>query len=189
MDRVERFLTRAVELASAVDDDVHVLLFSDHGMTNVERTYDIFAALAPFELGPDYLVFVDSTFARFWFHRDGVRERVHEALAAAPATWLSDEEQAHYGIGFPDDRYGQEVLVADEHVVFHPSYISPTGFRTKHYPDKATHGYRPEVPTASGICFYRGSRGGEVRTSPVHATEVFGLLDEITRRVREDSPA
>jgi predicted AlkP superfamily pyrophosphatase or phosphodiesterase len=189
IDRVERFLRRAAKLAEAQGgQEVHVLLFSDHGMTNVERTYDIFRALAPFRLGHDYLVFVDSTFARFWYADAAVREGVHAAVANAPAAFLDEAERRRYGIDFADDRYGQEVLVADEGVVFHPSYISPSGLRTRHYPDRATHGYRPEAPTASGICFRRGAGADPARTGPVHATEVFSIVSEITGRHRHDSP-
>jgi hypothetical protein len=189
MDRVERFLRRAAELAQGRGgEEVHVLLFSDHGMTNVERTYDIFRALAPYRLGRDYLVFVDSTFARFWYADEAVREGIHAAVAGAPAAFLDQAERRRYGIDFPDDRYGQEILVADEGVVFHPSYISPSGLRTRYYPDRATHGYRPEAPTASGICFRKGPGADPSRTGPVHATGVFEIVAEITGRHRRASP-
>jgi hypothetical protein len=184
LDRVERFVRRATELATAGGEEVHVLLFSDHGMTNVDRTYDIFQALAPFRLGHDYLVFVDSTFARFWYTDSSVRQGIHAAVAGAPAGFLDDAERRRYGIDFPDDRYGQEILVADEGVVFHPSYISPSGLRTRHYPDRATHGYRPEAPTASGICFRRGPGADPARTGPVPATGVFEIVAQITGRHR-----
>jgi len=66
-------------------------LFSDHGMTNVEETFDIFAALGDLRVGDDYLVFVDSTFARFWYPNDEVRALVHERLAGAPANFLTPD--------------------------------------------------------------------------------------------------
>ena len=182
LDRVERFLRAAAGLAAAGGGETHVLLFSDHGMTDVERTYDIFGALARLRLGRDYLVFVDSTFARFWYADDQVRDRIRAACAAAPAGFLDGGERRRYGIDFPDDRYGQDILVADEGVVFHPSYISPSGLRTRHYPDRATHGYRPESPTASGICFRRGPGADPARTGPVPATGVFGIVQEIVGR-------
>jgi hypothetical protein len=182
LDRVERFLRAAAGLAAAGGGETHVLLFSDHGMTDVERTYDIFGALARLRLGRDYLVFVDSTFARFWYADDQVRDRIRAACAAAPAGFLDGGERRRYGIDFPDDRYGQDILVADEGVVFHPSYISPSGLRTRHYPDRATHGYRPESPTASGICFRRGPGADPARTDPVPATGVFGIVQEIVGR-------
>lgn len=183
LDRVERFLRAAAGLAAAGGGgETHVLLFSDHGMTDVERTYDIFRALAPFRLGRDYLVFVDSTFARFWYADEAARDGIRAACAAAPAGFLDGAERQRYGIDFPDDRYGQDILVADEGVVFHPSYISPSGLRTRHYPDRATHGYRPESPTASGICFRRGPGADPARTGPVPATGVYGIVQEIVAR-------
>jgi len=182
LDRVERFLRAAATLAAAGGQETHVLLFSDHGMTDVRQTYDLFRALAPFRLGRDYLVFVDSTFARFWYTDEAVRAAVRAAVAGAPASFLDDAERRRYGIDFPDDRYGQEVLVADEGVVFHPSYISPSGLRTRHYPDRATHGYRPESPSAAGICFRKGPGADPTRSTPVPATSVFEIVREIVSR-------
>jgi len=63
--------------------------------------------------------------------------------------------------------------------VFHPSYISPSFFRTKYYPDKATHGYRPEAPSAYGIFCYRGERLRETLPDTVPAAQVFGLATSL----------
>jgi hypothetical protein len=184
LERIARFIERATGLMDE-HGGAEVMLFSDHGMTNVERTFDIFAALGDLEVGRDYLVWVDSTFARFWYPTEEVRGVVHERLASAPAAFLSSEEMRGYGIDFDDDRYGQEVLAAEEGVVFHPSYISPTFFRTRGYPDKATHGYRPEAPSAYGIFCYRGNRLEGPLPRPVRATDVFGLATSVMERAPE----
>ncbi|GIJ46348.1 hypothetical protein Val02_32340 [Virgisporangium aliadipatigenens] len=187
LDRVARF-TEAVWERVGDDPQAHVLLFSDHGMTDIRRNYDLFAALRRWRLGKDYLVFVDSTFARFWYSTPSVRLGIHEALADAPAAFLTPEEEHRYGIAFPHDRYGEEILVADEAVVFHPSYISPTFFRTKEYPDRATHGYRPEAPSAYGIYLRKGAGADPRRTEPMPATGVYGaatgIMDGAARPVR-----
>lgn len=178
MDRMQTFLDRAwTRLSDAHDPEM--FLFSDHGMTNVERTFDIFAALGDLRVGEDYLVWVDSTFARFWYPNDDARDRVHQRLAGAPASFLEPAEVRAYGIDFDDDRYGQEILVIDEGTVFHPSYISPSFFRTKGYPDKATHGYRPEAPSAYGIFCYRGARLGLAVPDAVRAAQVFSLVTSL----------
>ena len=178
--RVEAFCRAAWERIAS-DSQPHLFLFSDHGMTDVAGTYDLFAVLHRWRIGTDYLVFVDSTFARFWYTSDDVRTAIHDALGAAPASFLSRAEQERYGIAFDDDRYGEDILVADEGVVFHPSYISPTFFRTRHYPDKGTHGYRPECPTAYGIFFRRGQGADPHDRTTIPATGVFaaatGVMD------------
>jgi hypothetical protein len=178
ISRVAAFLTQATAIVEE-HEDAEVLLFSDHGMTDVSSTYDLLRALKGLTIGTDYLTFIDSTFARFWYSAPGVKVAVHEKLAAAPASFLTREEQSRYGIDFPDTRYGEDILVADEGVVFHPSYIAPSFFRTKGYPEKGTHGYRPEAPTTVGICFYRGTVIDQELADPVPATRVFGYASAI----------
>jgi hypothetical protein len=181
--RLQPDLDRVAEFCSAawdrMGDDAHLLLFSDHGMTDIQRSYDLFARLRPWRLGHDYLVFVDSTFARFWYSTPLVREAIRARLADVPGTFLTREDEERYGIAFDDDRYGEDILVADEAVVFHPSYISPTFFRTKEYPDRATHGYRPECPSAYGIFLRRGVGADPSLTSAMPATGVFGVATSI----------
>jgi hypothetical protein len=176
--RVEAFCRAAWSRIEA-DAQPHLLLFSDHGMTEVARTYDLFAALRRWRIGRDYLVFVDSTFARFWYADAEVRAAIRAAVAGAPAAFLTRAEEERYGIAFDDDRYGEDILVADEGVVFHPSYISPTFFRTRHYPDRGTHGYRPECPSAYGIFFRRGHGADPRDETAMPATGVFGVATSI----------
>lgn len=182
ISRVASFLTEATGIVEQ-SDTAEVLLFSDHGMTDVASTYDLLAALQGLTIGTDYLAFIDSTFTRFWYLKPGAKEAVHAKLTGAPASFLSREEQARYGIDFPDTRYGEDILAADEGVVFHPSYISPSFFRTKEYPEKGTHGYRPEAPTASGICFYRGTVIDQELSDPVPASQVFDYASVIMKAV------
>jgi hypothetical protein len=182
LDRLSGFVQRATRLLES-DAEVEILLFSDHGMTNVSTAFDLVANLRGLLLGRDYLMFIDSTFARFWYLRSGVRERIHQRLTSAPASFLTEEEKHRYGIDFSDTRYGEDILVAEEGVVFHPSYISPPLFRTKSYPDVATHGYRPEASTASGICFYRGNTLSDGFPEVVPATNIFDYASTIMRTI------
>ncbi|GAA1041752.1 hypothetical protein GCM10009557_66190 [Virgisporangium ochraceum] len=174
LDRIAAFTTEVWDRIGA-RTDAHMLLFSDHGMTDVERGFDLFAELRPWRIGRDYLAFVDSTFARFWYADERVRAGIRDALRHAPASFLTRADEERYGIAFDDDRYGTDILVADEAVVFHPSYISPTFFRTRDYPDRATHGYRPEAPSASGIFLRHGVGADPGRTDPMPATGVYGV--------------
>ena len=184
IDRLADFIQSATQLVGRGGQS-EVLLFSDHGMTNVSTGFDLLARLKGIVLGTAYLVFTDSTFARFWYLRPSARERIHERLLAAPAAFLSEEEKHKYGIDFADTRYGEDILVADEGVVFHPSYISPPLLRTKSYPDVATHGYRPEALTASGICFYSGRVLSGRFPEVVPATDVFDYASTIMRAMAE----
>jgi len=177
IDEIERFLPAAWDLISAQGAEPEMLLFSDHGMTDVEDHFDLFALLERFRLGSDYVVFMDSTFARFWFPSQEKRDAVVNALADVPGHWLTDEDRKRYGVDFSDRRmYGEEVLVADEGVIFHPNYFAPRFLGRRGYPDRATHGYLPEAQSTAGVFFYRGARWEGEPPTPFPVTSIFDAV-------------
>jgi hypothetical protein len=177
LDRVARTVEAMRDLATR-RDTLETLVFSDHGMTAVERSYDVFAALLPLRIGADFLAFPDSTFARFWYPDEQARAGVRAALRGAPGSFLTESDAVRYGVPFPDGRYGDDVLVADEGVIFHPSYISPTFFRSP-FQDKGMHGYRPECPSADGVVLYSGKVLDSEFSERVPAESVFDLMSKI----------
>jgi hypothetical protein len=182
IDEIERFLGQAWNLVRDHSGEApEMMLFSDHGMTDVERTFDLFSRLEGFRLGRDYVVFMDSTFARFWFPSSERREAVLAALDGVPGRLLSEEDLRRYGIDFADrSTYGEEVLVADEGVVFHPNYFVPGVLKQRRYPERAMHGYLPEAPSTDGVFFYRGSRLSAELPEPFPVTDIYGAVAEIT---------
>lgn len=183
IDEIERFLPAAWEAISEHGDEPEMILFSDHGMTDVRDNFDLFALLEGFRLGPDYVVFMDSTFARFWFPSEEKRDAVRAALADVPGHWLDDEDRRRYGVDFPDRQmYGEEVLVADEGVIFHPNYFAPRFLGQRAYPDRATHGYLPEAPSTAGVFFYRGDRWEEEPAEPFPVTSIFDAVVSVLDR-------
>ncbi len=126
--------------AQASYREVHLLVFGDHGMADVTGVHDL---LTPIEaLGArvprDMLYFVDSTMARFWFFRDGWREKVTALLGECGAgRVLDDEECRRLGVYYADHRYGELVYLADPGKILVPSFMGVTA-------PKAMHGYHPE---------------------------------------------
>ena len=180
---IERFLEQAWEIARSRSPQPEMMLFSDHGMTDVAETFDLFARLEGFRLGIDYVVFMDSTFARFWFPSEERRTAVLAALEGVPGQLLDDEDRRRYGIDFADrSTYGEEVLVAEEGVVFHPNYFVPGVLKQRRYPERAMHGYLPEAPSTDGIFFYRGDGLSRDLPDPFPVTEIYGAVAEVVSR-------
>lgn len=183
MDRIGSFLRDAWTMISE-EYPADLLLFSDHGMTTVSGAWDLLLALEDFRLGVDYLAFVDSTMARFWFPNGAMRSRIMARLEGAPARFLTSEERSGLGITFDDDRYGQEILVADEGIVLHPNYFAgpfTSLARSRKYPEAAMHGYLPEAPSSVGVFCYRGNRfeDDEPVLLPGVVTEIFEFIVRI----------
>ena len=131
-----------IEVAAA-GRELHLLVFSDHGMTDVEKAHDLHAALdaTGLEKPKDYLVFTDSTMARFWFSSADVERRVRDALpGTAWARWLTDEEFVAYGVDFDDRRYGEAIYLLEPGHVIAPSFMGTRACA-------AMHGYGPEDRT------------------------------------------
>jgi hypothetical protein len=72
--------------------------------------------------------------------------------------------------------------VAPEGIVYHPNYFpGPLSPLSRRYPEHAMHGYLPECPSSQGIVCYRGGRWPGELPSPFSATDVFGVVERITR--------
>ena len=69
--------------AEASYDDVELMLFSDHGMTDVAAEVDLMAVIdaTGLRFGRDYVAMYDSTMARFWLLSPAA-ERLREVLGA-----------------------------------------------------------------------------------------------------------
>ena len=142
--------TRAMlSLAEATYDEVRLLVFGDHGMADTTGTYDLLTRLAQLDLRmpEDFLHFMDSTMARFWFFKPGARERVLDLLSTVPGgRILADDECERLGILFPDRRYGEVIFLTDPGKIFVPSFMGLT-------PAQAMHGYHAEDVDSDTILF------------------------------------
>ncbi len=137
----EAWIRRIVTAAS--DRELRLYVFSDHGMTDVRQSHDVHSLLSRtgLRVPRDYLVFTDSTMARFWFSGEVARRRIREALPSTGwARWLTEAETAAYGIDFPDGRYGQAIYLLEPGHVIVPSFMGATACA-------AMHGYGPEDRT------------------------------------------
>jgi len=139
---------REIEAGRRAGREVWFYLLSDHGMVDVTRTVDVAAALAATgtRAPRDYEVFLDSTFARFWWRAPAARRAVEAALAALPGgRWLDDAALAREGCLFVDRAYGESVWLADPGALIVPSFMGRA-------PLAAMHGYDPAHPDmAAGL--------------------------------------
>lgn len=138
---VERYAERIRSLHSALvasGRPFELTVISDHGMTSLCGTIDARAALdaAGLAWGVDYASALDSTMARFWWLKDGVREKVEAAFAGFKGRWLTEEEERRYGIWREDRKFGDSIFLAE------PGWqICPSDMGVK--PLNGMHGFDP----------------------------------------------
>lgn len=122
--------------------DVSCLVFGDHGMVEVQRLVDVHSTLEGLPVRPfsDYLYFLDSTLARFWFFNDRARQIVTQAMEAVRGgRLLTDEDREVYRIRYPHNRFGELIWWADGGALISPNFWQDQKLV------RGMHGYRREI--------------------------------------------
>ncbi len=135
---IDRQMHRIINSLKSLSEEIVTIIMSDHGMNPVNKTIDLRPILShpSLKIGKDYLVFLDSTMARFWFFNDGARKLICDRLSMLTCGQIlneSDMEKLEISnIGY---EYGEVIFALNEGYVLFPDF-----FR-KHRPPKGMHGY------------------------------------------------
>jgi hypothetical protein len=168
--RIKDILERARELGR----ETSLYLFSDHGMTDVNRVVDLMSEVEKwgYKAGRRFMAFYDSTMARFWCPPDvraGLIDRLNETGWGAVVT---QEELEAFGCDFADRSYGDVIFLLAPGALMVPSFMGRTAIQ-------AMHGYHPDDRYSKG-CFLTNDDAGGVPAS------IMELKDYLLARVMEN---
>ena len=162
-DRLVRLL---MEGLMAIGQPLTTIIFGDHGMINVVRHLDITSALAGLRATApeDFVYFLDSTVARFWYNNSAAAAEVRAALESFPGgRLLAADDTLRFGLHGLDPRCAHDIFLADPGCLINPNFF--------HEADNAPvgmHGYDPSecdnqgLFLASGPQFPAGAAAGVV---------------------------
>jgi predicted AlkP superfamily pyrophosphatase or phosphodiesterase len=134
-----------------------IVIFSDHGLTRIEKRVDVRRQISRlgYDLGPDYIAFLDSTMVRFWFRDSEAKARILSHLShSKDGRLLSEADLSKYKIDFADNQtlFGESIFLVNPGAYVFPNYfhcVLPNFIRTMH-------GYDPEDPNSDGVFMYDG---------------------------------
>ncbi len=120
-------------------ENVHFTIISDHGMTPLNGTVDIIAAIEQSGLvfGKDYGACFDSTMVRLYYINEKSRTLIEEKMSLFPGHFLTEEEEKNYGIYREDRFFGDAVFLLDAGIQIVPSDMGDK-------PLNGMHGFAPE---------------------------------------------
>jgi predicted AlkP superfamily pyrophosphatase or phosphodiesterase len=123
--RLDKELEKIVSFLRRHDNDLVLVILSAHGMCNVKGTVNIKKQLklSKARLYSDYLLFLDSTMARFWFLNSAAEKEIRNVLNELNhGHILADSEIKQLKIP-TGKKHGELIFVVDEGYVIHPSYF------------------------------------------------------------------
>lgn len=139
---VDDALRDIYEYLSKYYDQTDLIAFGDHGMVQIEDTIDFqpFLKKLPLKIGKDYIYFLDSTFARFWYFNSMAKETLTYMLSkVSGGDVISDEHKKKYSINYQNRKFGDIIYWVDAGKMIFPN------FWHVRRPKKGMHGYRFEV--------------------------------------------
>ncbi len=139
LDYYEEMVERLIAGAGKAGHRTEIYIFSDHGMTEVSGTVDVWNPIREANIRMDGATasFYDATMARFWAKGE-TRDKIGDLLDKIPGISLvSNERLQELGCYFENQSYGELIYVTDPGIMIVPSFMGEE-------PLKAMHGYDPE---------------------------------------------
>jgi hypothetical protein len=172
---------RLREIACCYGDDVIWVIIGDHGMTDVIEEVDVAGEMSVLEKkagvrhGQDYLLFLDSTMARFRWLTDKGRAFVSNVAEAKlfqqKGTFVDAAMAERYSIPVGDRRYGDAIWWANLGTLIFPDY-----FHDRYTHNKGMHGYDSEHDDMKGFFLAFGPRVLPKVVAEAHLVDVCASL-------------
>lgn len=146
MREIDASVARVVAAARERFDVVHLVVFGDHGMVEVNKTIDPTEPLAELRarFGDRVTWFIDSTQLRLWGDDDHVRSESASVLAGFDGASVLDAEALSRLRAVKSRRYGDVHVLADAGYVFLPNDFQGSA------PVCGMHGYDPSARDNDG---------------------------------------
>lgn len=151
-----------------------MVIFGDHGMAKVRYQINIeeHVSKLPYRNGVEYLLFLDSTQARFWFFDDDARRDICVLLSSIDGGHiLTEQEREELRIRFKDRSYGDLIYMLDGPGIIHPSYFARAGAGPK-----GMHGYLPDITENMSQIFAVGPGVPADDLGTIPMREIFSII-------------
>lgn len=124
--RIDALVKEVAQAVKERNERVHLLIFSDHGMVPVTRRIDVLKALdvTGLRVGRDYLAFLDSTMARFWFNSEAAGDAIRLVLdGLGCGSFITDEDLRASNLPVNREEHGEAIYALHEGALVYPDFF------------------------------------------------------------------
>jgi len=138
LGEIDAIVKEIVTEGTRTNPSTYFVVFSDHGMVPVREHVDLMNMLErlPIKIQHDYIVFLNSTVANFWFRNQKAKDLIIAELGKVEQGIILDKPNLkELGIDGIGPEYGDSIFALKEGSVFFPDF-----YRKRKLP-KGMHGY------------------------------------------------
>jgi hypothetical protein len=140
-------------------------------MVEVSKTVNIWEKIEnlPLEFGKDYVMFLDSPSARFWFMNEKAEKLIENVLSEIhDGKILTEKEYKDYKIRFKHNKYWDLIFLVNPGVLVFPNFFQ------REFPVKGMHGYQPSYKDNMGVFLAHLSGERKIKkVDTVHMVDIF----------------
>lgn len=126
LNEVDSWIHKLYYSAKQTGLNCNLVITADHAMFDVKGMIDIESELKriPLRVFDDYVYFLDSTIARFWFFSDRAKHLVEKKLSEIRhGHTLSQKEKEEQHISFKNNTYGDLLFWVDKGYMIFPNFF------------------------------------------------------------------
>ena len=146
-----------------------LLIFSDHGMVDVKETWNLWKLVEETDckFGEDYVMFLDSTLARFWFFNEKTKNKILNILSESKKGRVVKFKNKNIHKNF-----GEIIFQLNPGILLLPNFYQ---FKA----DRATHGYSGKCKDEKAfyILYKKGKKIRPVKKN-IKIEEIFNIIKE-----------
>lgn len=161
ISEIDKKIENLIKAFTKKKKDTKFIVLGDHGMLGVNKYLDLIKLIKEnisLKINKDFIVFLDSTIARFWcFNKKSkieIKGLLSHELFSKYGIVIDKQIAKEFSIPYTDKRYGDIIWWANPGVLIFPDYFH----RYKRY--KGMHGYNPRDENSHGFCIisYNGCK-------------------------------
>lgn len=172
---IDSLVSEIVDALKRQSPEVQILITADHGMTQTHTFVDYSDLARAAAREKSFLVALDSTMVRLWYHDLAVRDSVRKQVTdGCPGHFMDADELSSMHVKFPHDRFGQDIYLIEPGYSIFPNYHSLLR-------PLAMHAYSPEHADQAGfIALISNSDTTKIPQSPIEMVDANSIICKLT---------
>jgi len=179
LSRLDRVIKNIWDFLKKTYGEFNLVIIGDHGMVEVKEIVNIETKINALDLklGEDYLYFLDSTLARFWFFNEKAKFLITTVLSKVQQGKIfTQEDKNRYHLNYSHNKFGDLYFLVTPGVLIFPNYWN------NNIPENGMHGYTPEYNGQQSIFIINSSFNNiQVKLkNPTDMRRIFPTLLKLT---------